>query len=262
MATYLLAWNPNRWQWDDLADFVDSFNRGEVSIDRWSCGRNKNIAAGDRVWFIRLGEDPRGIFGYGTVVTPSYEDAHWDDPTKTTQYVEYQIDSIVNPETDQIIPRTRLDDPPFDSMHWDTQMSGVSIPDDVAISLHQEWSRLVDGDGFTLPEEIPTSHTYFEGAQRLVTINSYERNSRARAACVAHYGARCVVCGFCFADKYGPNGDGIIHVHHLVPLSEIGESYELDPIEDLRPVCPNCHAMIHARVPQYSIEDVKQMIGA
>ena len=31
----------------------------------------------------------------------------------------------------------------------------------------------------------------------------------------------------------------LIQVHHLVPLSAIGKKYRVDPIRDLRPVCPN-----------------------
>ena len=42
--------------------------------------------------------------------------------------------------------------------------------------------------------------------------------------------------------------------------SEISEAYEVNPITDLRPVCPNCHAMIHRQVPAYSIDDIKTML--
>ena len=56
---------------------------------------------------------------------------------------------------------------------------------------------------------------------------------------------------------YGDMGDGFIHVHHLKDLATIGEEYEVDPIEDLRPVCPNCHAMLHRTVPAMSIEDLR-----
>jgi 5-methylcytosine-specific restriction protein A len=262
MATYLLAWNPKRSHWSDLGEYVSAFNRGEVSTNRWSCGRNKKIVTGDRIWLIRLGENPRGIFANGTVTTPSYEDVRWDDPSKTSQYVRYQIDSIVNPLTDRIIPRVRLNDFPFSEMRWDTQISGIRIPDHVAVALQQEWSQLVDVDAFCHPDEVASSFAYFEGALRIITVNSYERNSSARTACIAHYRARCVVCSLNFTERYGQVGNGLIHVHHLVPLATIGKSYKLNPIEDLRPVCPNCHAIIHRRVPHYTIEDVKQMIGA
>ena len=49
-------------------------------------------------------------------------------------------------------------------------------------------------------------------------------------------------------------------MHHLKQLSDIGDEYELDPIKDLRPVCPNCHAMIHRQKSALSIEDIKLLI--
>ena len=48
-----------------------------------------------------------------------------------------------------------------------------------------------------------------------------------------------------FEEKYGVIGRGFIHVHHIVPISTIRESYQVDPVRDLVPVCPNCHAMLH-----------------
>jgi len=59
---------------------------------------------------------------------------------------------------------------------------------------------------------------------------------------------------------YGERGKGFIHVHHLRPLADVGEEYELDPIADLRPVCPNCHAMIHARPVTLTIEELRSLL--
>jgi 5-methylcytosine-specific restriction protein A len=68
------------------------------------------------------------------------------------------------------------------------------------------------------------------------------------------------VCGFDFEAKYGPEVKGFIHVHHLVPLSAKREQYELDPVRDLRPVCPNFHAVIHHDNKLLSIDEVKERI--
>ena len=106
-------------------------------------------------------------------------------------------------------------------------------------------SRLEMAGYFTLPEEIPEIPGLVEGASYTVQINAYERNPKARSECIAHYQPICVVCGFSFAAVYGPLADKLIHVHHLRPLSEIGKSYVVDPVADLRPICPNCHAVIH-----------------
>jgi 5-methylcytosine-specific restriction protein A len=112
------------------------------------------------------------------------------------------------------------------------------------------------------PEEIDaeTAENLYEGARKQVYVNSYERNRDARDQCVKHYEARCFICGFDFEKTYGEIGRNVIHVHHLKPLSEIGERYQINPINDLRPVCPNCHVIIHKRTPPYSIDEVKAMI--
>jgi hypothetical protein len=111
-----------------------------------------------------------------------------------------------------------------------------------------------------LPEELPANTPLHEGAIRQITINAYERSPAARAACISHHGTACTVCGFDFARSYGPVAEGFIHVHHLVPIASIGESYEVDPIQDLRPVCPNCHAVIHHGGTCRSIEAVQRLL--
>ena len=113
-----------------------------------------------------------------------------------------------------------------------------------------------DADIFQGPDEIPLRE-YREGTVRQVPVNIYERDRAARQACIGHYGPTCVVCGLLFEERYGILGAGYIHVHHLVPISEIGPNYKVDPLEDLRPICPNCHAMIHQRHPPFSIEDIR-----
>lgn len=101
----------------------------------------------------------------------------------------------------------------------------------------------------------------FEGAKRTITVNSYERNPQARKQCLTHYGHQCSVCGFDFEKVYGDIGKAFIHVHHLKEIASIGESYQINPVTDLRPVCPNCHAMLHRKNPAYTIEELQQLIG-
>lgn len=120
-----------------------------------------------------------------------------------------------------------------------------------------------EGDHIHLPEEVE-ANTYFEGVKKTITINAYERNSEARLKCLEYYGTNCEICGFNFEDTYGKIGKGYIHVHHLTPLSEIAEEYELDPIRDLRPVCPNCHAMLHKLhkgTQCHTIDELKDMMN-
>lgn len=97
------------------------------------------------------------------------------------------------------------------------------------------------------PESADTD-TCIEGAKVTVEVNKYERSSVAREKCIAHHGCTCHVCGMNFENVYGEVGKGFIHVHHIKPLHEIKEDYIVDPINDLIPVCPNCHAMLHRKI--------------
>ena len=101
---------------------------------------------------------------------------------------------------------------------------------------------------------------YNEGALKTVSVNIYERNRQARAKCINKHGSICSVCGMDFEEQYGDVGKGFIHVHHLKQLSDIGKEYQLDPINDLIPVCPNCHSMIHRRNPPFTIDELKIII--
>lgn len=109
------------------------------------------------------------------------------------------------------------------------------------------------------PNEVQGTE-FIEGAVKSVRVNVYERDVNARSECIAIYGMNCVVCDFNFEKAYGDLGIGFIHVHHLVDLASIGHSYKVDPKADLRPVCPNCHAMLHKIKPAYSIEELKNKL--
>jgi len=111
-----------------------------------------------------------------------------------------------------------------------------------------------------IPEEVNDDELRYEGAGKKILVNTYERDEVARKKCLEHYGYACSVCEQSLSDIYGKIAQKCIHVHHLKPLSEINSEYRVDPIEDLRPVCPNCHAIIHARKSPYSIEEVKEFI--
>lgn len=101
--------------------------------------------------------------------------------------------------------------------------------------------------------------TFREGGKVLVSSYQYERDARARKTCIDHYGFDCHVCGFNFGQEFGEIGLGFIHVHHLTPVSQQDGEHEIDPIEDLRPVCPNCHAMLHKQTPPYSIAELQDI---
>jgi len=119
-----------------------------------------------------------------------------------------------------------------------------------------------DESSFVSTDEVEFDGQLVEGAVKAVLLNAYERNREARRKCIEYYGPLCCVCDFDFGEVYGNAMRGYIQVHHLKALSEIRAQYAVDPIADLRPVCPNCHAVIHSREPQYTVNEVRELIEA
>ena len=124
---------------------------------------------------------------------------------------------------------------------------------------------LLQDAGVVLPEDtqvVLRNEKYVEGRISDVTMRRRERSREARAACLAAYGFSCYVCGLNLRAQYVGLATEVIHVHHEEPLSGAPGEREFDPVATMKPVCPNCHAVIHAREPAYSITEVKAMLGA
>lgn len=111
-----------------------------------------------------------------------------------------------------------------------------------------------------LPDELDAAIPMREGARYQVLVNAYERNLEARRQCIAAHGTDCCICGFSFGAVYGEVAEGYIHVHHVKPLSEVGGEYVVDPVEDLRPVCPNCHAVLHLGGRCRTIDEARRLL--
>lgn len=112
------------------------------------------------------------------------------------------------------------------------------------------------------PEMLDGKTIEFEGLKKQILVNKYERSSIARKKCIEFHGLNCKVCGLKFSDKYGDIGNEFIHIHHLIPLFKIGREYKVDYKNDLIPVCPNCHSMLHRKLngSEPSVEELKKMI--
>lgn len=263
METILLAWNPERFPWGDLRAELEKVKRDGRATDRWSVGNRRYLESGARFFLIRLGSEPRGIVGSGWTTSPPFDAPHWDlrraEQGGIARYVDILFDTLAE---SPLITMDDLNNPPLSDMHWPIQMSGVEIPVHVAVKLETLWSERAGTDTSSGREELRVIPTLAEGHAERVYVNRYERNPRARALCLARYGLRCAACKTLMSETYGSAAEDLIHVHHLRPLSEMSGEYTIDPEEDLRPVCANCHAVIHSRTPPYTIEEISAMITA
>jgi hypothetical protein len=143
-------------------------------------------------------------------------------------------------------------------LFWD---AAVSFEDGAAKYFESKSQPLQpEATDFTSPDELPSTIPLIEGASCRIVVNAYERNPEARRKCIEAHGTLCCICEFNFGAKYGAEAEGYIHVHHIRPLSEIGGEYVVDPVADLLPVCPNCHAMLHLGGKCRTIEEVRRLL--
>ncbi|BCW66092.1 hypothetical protein NicSoilB4_08550 [Arthrobacter sp. NicSoilB4] len=259
MTAIILGWNPDRWNRWNYPAAVERVASTGLHLERWSVGRHRNIAAGTDAWLLLQGDRGRGLIGHGVVLSEHPEPGpHYAEPAKTAMYVQVGFDSLL-PLGDQIASAILKEAVP--GVPWGSVFgSGLTVEPSEEANIRALW-----GDFRLQPTPDPTEAlpgTYPEGAVTRVEVNRYERSPEARRACIAHYGSSCAACGFSFEQKYGEIGKDFIHVHHVVPVSQLGSSYELDPISDLIPLCANCHAMAHQGVgTPRTVAELRRIIG-
>jgi len=251
MAYWQFKFNEDRW--------YDWFENSVGDIEGWSSpktrgGKANDISIGDIVFLYRTDKQKdRGIHFVTKVISVDFTD-------------EYPIELEITKDLKENIFKP-------ENFGFDNVIKKINKLDQRSTSYYkfyeednpQELYDLITSDEINniLPEELnhEDSKSLIEGAKKQITVNAYERSSKARQECIDEYGVTCVICDFNFEEIYGKIGKDFIHVHHLTEISSIAEDYEINPIKDLIPVCPNCHAMLHKRKPPYSINEMKQLIG-
>lgn len=265
MRTFLFAWNPNKWDWKNLDDVILQIEQVGYSSERWTVASHKKIKSGDRVFLMRLGKNPKGIIASGYVSSPAYLSDHWSDDKKMTHYVEIDFETIINADVDPILKLEDLKEGNLGKYKWTPQSSGIEITPDIVDELEEKWFQHLLENKKQIKKfinvDFDEQKVYTEGSPNQVLVTKYERNPYARKLCIDHYGLACSVCNFDFEKTYGDIGKGFIHVHHLNQIADIGTEYKINPINDLRPVCPNCHAMLHKRKIPFTIEELKQKLN-
>lgn len=232
-------------------------NKGDVDLfDKAIRSREKSIswvvpkqaAVGDDVIFYFWS---RGFYARGKVSTPPkpgvFQSAPDKQPRNVKRAVISKLSRLASPVDREAVEHAVPE--------WGWIRMRFPVPTTPPSDVQSKLIGLIEGRAPTpadppdseapLAEEVPPSVDVWEGALSQVRVNRYERNKRARQACIDHWGTRCVVCEFDFGRRYGEQFIGFIHVHHVVPISSIRRRYKLDPVKHLRPICPNCHAVLH-----------------
>lgn len=258
MNAFLYTWHPKRWYWSDLQTAIYQINNGEQYDMCWSCGNTKRMNIGDLFFLMRLGLEPKGIIGCGYITSQPYLSEHWDEEQAIKGKESLRTDLLFKTLSEEPIFSLDYLKTNYPNFHWTPQASGISIQESIALDLFSK-IQLESTFSFT-PETQQEIRLYTEGKVKEITTKTYDRSSLARQICIEYHGYDCAVCGFNFEQVYGSLGMDYIEVHHLKQLADIGKEYQIDPINDLRPVCANCHRMLHKQRPPLSIEELQKLL--
>jgi hypothetical protein len=180
---------------------------GRIVEDRWwRISQNWNRIETEDEVFIYTGDGDLGIIGFARVRSIRRRRSGW----------------VIEPDFD--LPRSRLllENPiraaVVRSWHCNMRRNPVNL-EAVSSEFH---SLLPWSPSPALPEEVREGTTYCEGSVDRIPVNRYERDPLARRSCIEFYGTACAVCGMSFGVTYGCEVEGLIHVHHLRPLSTVG----------------------------------------
>ncbi|MCY3893785.1 MAG: HNH endonuclease [Acidimicrobiaceae bacterium] len=269
LPLFILTWNPaisalGSGDTDSEREYqarVDATSAYGSYRGAWTTRRKRGISRGDAVVLLRQMDQP-GIIASGYAVDEIVQEDYGEN------WVEVDWDRWVPVE--RRLPREQISEmaPRFKNP---IQQSGELLADDQATALMEAWNglhppvppgaRALSGDA---ADVAPTpSGPVPEGAKTRVEVNRYERNQQNRERCIAEHGTSCTVCSMDFGSTYGAFAEGYIHVHHVVPLAQIEDhvNHIVDPVNDLVPVCPNCHAMLHLHPDKpCTVEKLRQLL--
>ena len=254
MTHWILIHNPNYFDLDRLI-----LNRDTID---WHQGKNK-YSVGDIVYLYSSAPEKR-IKYRGTVIETDIPESdmiddhlYWKEGVTcgdcSNGWMRIQIDGSSSDGT------LGLDDLRENGLTASMKGPTKKLSDELLKFIENN----IETDRIEYPDSEGLNRILKEGVMRTICVNAYERNPIARMECIKNSGCYCHICGIEFAYMYGEFASGFIHVHHIIPIHEIKDEYVIDPLKDLIPVCPNCHAMLHHKREDggyYTVDELRNII--
>lgn len=111
----------------------------------------------------------------------------------------------------------------------------------------------------------------YEWTEKIKKVKTYERSNKLRTIAINHFKSDnwklyCKCCWFCFDLFYWENiANNYIEIHHDTPIyqyeNEDVEKTLLNALNNLFPLCSNCHRMVHRQKKQKSVKEITNSIN-
>ncbi|WP_312182955.1 HNH endonuclease [Arthrobacter sp.] len=258
MSAVLFGWDPvwpEAWQPDYSTAAIAAQEAG-IFRAVWDVSAHPGLEAGSDAWFVLPG-DHQGIAGHGVVVSYPYQIADAEEGMLFT-VVDVDIDLLL-PLGEQIPVQDLV--PDLLAAAGGNGADVTVLESHTADALRAGWARRVAGGPGSVTSPLPG--TLPQQALRWSLASRYENDPDANRICLVHNGPACSACGFDFVAAFGSAGANLMQAHHIVPPGQVLDGYDLDPVADLVPLCPNCHAMAHAGAPEpYTPAELRRLLAA
>lgn len=141
MKTWLISWNESKWTWKNYDEICENTSNGEKIVESWTFA-NTHVKQGDRIFLMKVGQNPKGIVASGYAKTEIYISDSFD-LSKKTNHIDVEFDRILNYKNDTILEQLELKEV-FPNQEWSPQSSGIQIKDEYASKLEELWIQKTD----------------------------------------------------------------------------------------------------------------------
>ncbi len=131
MKSFLITFKPatenakRGWPLEKLLRLVRLHDEGKLAKEDWRFHNRKDASVGDRVFLLLQGKRGPAIIGYGKITgKPEYKGGTWQ--------VAVEFESIVDPSRHILAAKDDLRAIDGGRRFWNTQASGVLLPDEIA----------------------------------------------------------------------------------------------------------------------------------
>lgn len=141
---FLFPWNPVKWPWPEIAETVSLLKSGKKVSDSWPCISHKKVKPGDRAFFVRVGSEPRGIFGSGYITSAPFLSKNRKGNDIFCVKVEFDV--LLDPVTTPILTLDILSVGRLEKQMWTPQSSGIAIKTEFSEELELVWKDFLSSE--------------------------------------------------------------------------------------------------------------------
>lgn len=219
MTTYWLTFKPlgpsapRGWPIEQLRDLIRRFeDNPDSATEWWRIVSSRSARIGDKIYLFKQGDDPRGIFGTGTIIAGPELRHEPSDLSGAQPRVLVRFTRLVDPTTNYLLRLDELEDIVPNHLIR-AQASGNSVPEDVHIELERRLGNppatpsLDDSAADDSAFDPDSAEDLRQRALRAIRIRRGQAGFRA--SLLKAYKSRCAITGCAVPD--------VLEAAHITP---------------------------------------------